>query len=93
MSGAQKSVIVIGSGIGGSAIGAMLSHRGYRVTVLEKLNFIGGRCCTWEREGFSIYGSPGQAAHHRRLASGDQGRLESMGDGRDEFGRKCFPRY
>ena len=54
MSRAQKSVIVIGSGIGGSAIGAMLSHRGYHVTVLERLNFIGGRCCTAQREGFAV---------------------------------------
>ncbi len=54
MSRAQKSVIVIGSGIGGSAIGAMLSHRGYQVTVLERLNFIGGRCCTAQREGFAV---------------------------------------
>lgn len=38
MGNAQQSVIVIGSGIGGSAIGALLSHRGYKVTVLEKLN-------------------------------------------------------
>ena len=50
----NPSVIVIGSGIGGSAIAALLSHRGYRVTVFEKMNLIGGRCCTWEREGFSV---------------------------------------
>lgn len=54
MGNAQQSVIVIGSGIGGSAIAAMLSHRGYKVTVLEKLNLIGGRCCSREREGFTI---------------------------------------
>ena len=47
-----RNVIVIGSGIGGSAIAALLSQRGVQVTVLEKLDFVGGRCCSREREGF-----------------------------------------
>jgi phytoene dehydrogenase-like protein len=46
--------VVIGSGIGGSAIAALLSHRGFEVTVMERLGFIGGRCCSREREGFII---------------------------------------
>ena len=50
----KKNVVVIGSGIGGSGIAALLSHRGFNVTVLEKLNLFGGRCCSRERDGFVI---------------------------------------
>ncbi len=46
--------IVIGSGIGGSGIAALLSSRGFRVQVLEKLGFVGGRCCSRERDGFIL---------------------------------------
>ena len=49
-----RNVIVIGSGIGGSAIAALLSQRGFHVTVLERLGFVGGRCCSREREGFVL---------------------------------------
>ena len=41
MSAMKKNVVVIGSGIGISAIAALLANRGYQVTVLEKLGFIG----------------------------------------------------
>jgi phytoene dehydrogenase-like protein len=50
----RTKVLVIGSGVGGAAIAALLSHRGCEVTVLEKLGFIGGRCCSRERDGFTI---------------------------------------
>jgi len=50
----RKHVVVIGSGIGGSAIAALLASRGYRVTVLEKLAFTGGRCCSRKRDGFIL---------------------------------------
>jgi len=39
-----KSVIVIGSGIGGIASAAELAHKGYQVTIFEKNAFPGGRC-------------------------------------------------
>ena len=54
MSNEKKDVIVIGSGIGGSGIAALLAHRGFNVTLLERLNFIGGRCCSRERDGFIL---------------------------------------
>ncbi|MEN8243474.1 MAG: NAD(P)/FAD-dependent oxidoreductase [Thermodesulfobacteriota bacterium] len=54
MTTTDKKVVVIGSGIGGAAIAAMLSSRGYRVTVLEKLGYVGGRCCSRKREGFTL---------------------------------------
>jgi phytoene dehydrogenase-like protein len=33
--GSDKRAIIIGSGIGGSAIGALLSHHGYQVMLLK----------------------------------------------------------
>lgn len=42
--GSGKSVIVIGAGVGGSAIAARLGRLGYKVSVYEKNDFCGGRC-------------------------------------------------
>ncbi|RWS24480.1 phytoene desaturase-like protein, partial [Leptotrombidium deliense] len=40
----NKKVIVIGAGVGGTAIAARLAKDGFNVTVLEKNSFGGGRC-------------------------------------------------
>jgi len=40
----RKSVIIIGSGIGGIATAGYLAYRGYNVTIFEKNAFPGGRC-------------------------------------------------
>ncbi|KAK5133447.1 ATP-binding cassette transporter CGR1 [Meristemomyces frigidus] len=40
----QKTAIVIGAGVGGTATAARLAHAGFAVTVLEKNSFTGGRC-------------------------------------------------
>jgi phytoene dehydrogenase-like protein len=47
-------VIIIGSGIGGAAAGALLAHAGYKTLVLEKNNFVGGRCTSYEKDGFTV---------------------------------------
>ena len=52
----QEEAIVIGSGIGGAAAGALLAHEGWKVRVLEKNNIIGGRCASYEKEGFIVKG-------------------------------------
>lgn len=49
-----KKVVIIGSGIGGMACGALLAHRGFEVLVLEKNSLIGGRCATYEKDGFRV---------------------------------------
>ncbi|MBN2169405.1 MAG: NAD(P)/FAD-dependent oxidoreductase, partial [Actinobacteria bacterium] len=49
-----KKVVVIGSGIGGSGVAALLQHRGFEVTVLEKNKFYGGKCHSFERDGFVV---------------------------------------
>ncbi|MHA1144609.1 MAG: phytoene desaturase family protein [Candidatus Helarchaeota archaeon] len=47
----KKKVVVIGSGLGGAAIGALLQHQGrFDVTLLEKNNLIGGRYATYEKK-------------------------------------------
>ncbi|TFG29011.1 MAG: NAD(P)/FAD-dependent oxidoreductase [Promethearchaeota archaeon] len=47
-------VIIIGSGVGGAGIGAILASRGFKVLLIEKNQVIGGRCSTYEKEGFKI---------------------------------------
>ncbi len=52
---AAKRVIVIGSGVGGSAVGALLAHTGrFNVTLIEKSQWIGGRFATCDKEGFRL---------------------------------------
>jgi len=50
----KYDVVVIGSGIGGLGVAALLSHWGYRSLVVEKLGRVGGRCSTEEYEGFKL---------------------------------------
>lgn len=48
----KKHAIVIGAGIGGLATGTLLAKKGYRVTIIEKNNHIGGRANIFEKDGF-----------------------------------------
>ncbi|MFX1338720.1 MAG: phytoene desaturase family protein [Promethearchaeota archaeon] len=50
----KENVIVIGAGIGGLSCAALLSHGGYRVTVLEKNSYIGGACSSYEKQGYTL---------------------------------------
>jgi len=54
----QASAIVIGSGFGGLAAAVRLSCRGYRVTVLEKLDAPGGRAYVHRQDGFTFDAGP-----------------------------------
>lgn len=49
-----RKVVVIGSGVGGLALAALLATRGDRVTVLERNSFVGGRCSAFIRDGFTV---------------------------------------
>jgi prolycopene isomerase len=47
-------VVVIGSGIGGSALTTLLAHAGVPVTLLEKNAHLGGICAGYDKQGFHI---------------------------------------
>jgi phytoene dehydrogenase-like protein len=50
----MKKVVVIGSGPGGSSCAALLASRDFDVTLLEQNDFIGGKCSTYEENGFKV---------------------------------------
>ena len=50
--------IVIGSGFGGLAAAIRLGARGYRVSVLEKLDAPGGRAYVYRQDGFTFDAGP-----------------------------------
>jgi len=49
----MKKIVVIGSGVGGSASAALLKKEGYDVTLIESHSFPGGRCASMTRDGFT----------------------------------------
>jgi phytoene desaturase len=50
--------IVIGSGFGGLAAAIRLGARGYRVSILEKLDALGGRAYVHRQDGFTFDAGP-----------------------------------
>ncbi len=54
MAQADYDVVIVGAGIGGMCASARLAHSGYRVLVVEKLPFVGGRCSSMEYQGFVL---------------------------------------
>ena len=54
----RPHAIVIGSGFGGLAAAIRLGARGYRVSVLEKLDAPGGRACVYRQDGFTFDAGP-----------------------------------
>jgi monoamine oxidase len=50
--GTRPSAIVVGAGAGGVATAARLAAAGYKVTVVEKNDFTGGRCSLIHRRGY-----------------------------------------
>ena len=52
------SALVIGSGFGGLAAAVRLGARGYRVTVVEKLDGPGGRAHVYRRDGYTFDAGP-----------------------------------
>ncbi len=51
-------VIVIGSGFGGLAAAVRLAGKGYKVTVLERLDAPGGRASVYRQDGFTFDAGP-----------------------------------
>lgn len=54
----QRHAVVIGSGFGGLAAAVRLGARGYRVTVLERLDAPGGRAYVHKQDGFTFDAGP-----------------------------------
>lgn len=49
-----KTVVVIGSGIGGAGVASLLQARGHQVVLLEKNAFAGGKCWGFEKDGYIV---------------------------------------
>jgi phytoene desaturase len=54
----KEHAIVIGAGLGGLAAAVRLRARGYRVTVVEGTDQLGGRASVWKRDGFTFDAGP-----------------------------------
>jgi len=54
----HKTAIVVGAGVGGIATAARLAKAGFKVTVVEKNDFTGGRCSLLRHEGFRFDQGP-----------------------------------
>lgn len=54
----RPHALVIGSGFGGLAAAVRLGARGYRVTVVEKLDAPGGRAYVYRQDGFTFDAGP-----------------------------------
>ena len=54
----RQHAVVIGAGFGGLAAAIRLGARGYRVTVLERLDAPGGRAAVFRQDGFTFDAGP-----------------------------------
>jgi phytoene desaturase len=54
----RSHAVIIGSGFGGLAAAVRLGARGYRVTILERLDAPGGRAYVYRQDGFTFDGGP-----------------------------------
>ncbi len=54
----RPHAVIIGSGFGGLAAGVRLGARGYRTTILEKLEGPGGRARVFHQDGFTFDSGP-----------------------------------
>jgi phytoene dehydrogenase-like protein len=52
----EKSVLIIGAGIGGLATGCYAQANGYRTRILEMQSTPGGVCTSWTRNGYTFDG-------------------------------------
>ena len=52
----NRSILIIGAGIGGLSAGCYALMNGYRVTILEMHTAPGGLCTSWHRNGYTFDG-------------------------------------
>jgi phytoene dehydrogenase-like protein len=65
----QKSIIIIGAGIGGLSTGCYAQMNGFQTQIFEMHNLPGGQCTAWKRSGYIFDG----CIHH--LAGCKPGKL------------------
>lgn len=53
----MKSIVIIGSGVGGLAAGIYAQRNGFATTILEAHHLPGGQLTSWNRKGYSFEGS------------------------------------
>ncbi len=70
----DRKIVVVGTGMGGASVSALLAKEGAKVTVLERNGYPGGKAASFEREGF-IYDT---GVHW--LARGDRGPMGEVAD-------------
>lgn len=82
----EKSVVIIGGGLGGLVTGAILAKEGFKVTILEKNTTIGGGLQSFSRfgetfdTGMHIIGGLSQEGNVRRICNylGIQDKMEIL---------------
>ncbi len=52
--GNKKHILIVGAGPGGLTAGMLLAHRGFRVTIVEKEDRVGGRNSELKLDGYSF---------------------------------------
>jgi phytoene dehydrogenase-like protein len=52
----DKSIIIIGAGMGGLAAGVYAQANGYRTQIFEMHTVPGGQCAAWKRKGYTFDG-------------------------------------
>jgi phytoene dehydrogenase-like protein len=52
----QRSILIVGAGIGGLSTGCYARMNGYRTTILEMHDVPGGVCTSWRRHGYTFDG-------------------------------------
>jgi phytoene dehydrogenase-like protein len=50
----QKSIIIIGAGMGGLASGIFGQLNGYQTQIFEMHTIPGGQCTSWKRKGYTF---------------------------------------
>lgn len=72
MTSKEFDAIVVGAGIGGAGIAALLASAGWKILILDNNRLPGGRCTCYDRKGFTV----DLGAHNFTL--GHKGPLEEI---------------
>ncbi|PSK34919.1 Phytoene desaturase [Elsinoe australis] len=88
----QKTAIVIGAGVGGVSTAARLAKAGFKVTVVEKNDFSGGRCSLIHHEGWRFDQGPSLLLLPELFKETFRD-LDTTLEAEDVILRKCDPNY